>query len=316
MVCAISCHKLLKTTPKSACLAVWLLACGLSATEPTYPSPVEAGQMAEPRNREASGLAGSRRADALLWTHNDSGGEPVLFALGADGAKRGQLRLDGIAAVDWEDLASFTLDGRSWLLVADTGDNFARRESVVLHVIEEPDPTTLAPAGELGVRPAYSIPFIYEDGARDCEAVAVDPVERAVWLLTKRDVPARLYRLPLQPASVDMPAAARFVGFVRHLPQPDFMQKLVQTPTSALRGMPTAMDFTPDGTAAAVLIYGNLLLFPRAAGESWTDALTRKPVHLPDHGLSQAEAVCFSADGRHLFVCSERTGLLLRYDLP
>lgn len=272
--------------------------------------------MAEPANREASGLASSARSPGLLWTHNDSWGDPVLFALGVDGAKRGQIRVAGVTNTDWEDLASYTLDGRSWLLVADTGDNEAGRSNAVLHVLEEPDPATLDPAGERLVLPAYSIPFIYEDGARDCEAVAVDPVERTVWLLTKRDVPARLYRLPLLSASAERPAAARFMGFVRHLPQPDFLQRLVQSPGAALRGMPTAMDFSPDGSAAAVLIYGELLLFPREAGETWAEALARKPVRLPDHGLPQAESVCFSADGRSLFVCSERTDLLLRYDLP
>ena len=222
----------------------------------------------------------------------------------------------GTANEDWEDVASYTLDGRHWLLVADTGDNHAGRAAVMLHVLEEPDPATLDSATERAVLPSYSIPFIYEDGARDCEAVAVDPLDRAVWLLSKRDVPARLYRLPLQPATEALPAAARFMGFVRHLPQPGLLERLVQSPASALRGMPTAMDFAPDGSAAAVLIYGELLLFPRAAGETWTEALAGRPLRLPAHDLPQAEAVSFSADGRSLYVCSERTDLLLRYDLP
>lgn len=272
--------------------------------------------MAAPANREASGLAASLRSPGLLWTHNDSRGEPVLFALARDGTSRGRIRVSGTTNVDWEDLASYSLDGRAWLLVADTGDNHAGRASVVLHVLEEPDPATLDPGAERAVLPSYSIPFLYEDGARDCEAVAVDPGERAVWLLTKRDVPARLYRVPLQPASDGQPAAARFMGFVRHLPQPGLMERFVQSPASALRGMPTAMDFAPDGSAAAVLIYGELLLFPRATGETWTEALARRPLRLPAHGLPQAESVCFSPDGRSLYVCSERSDLLLRYDLP
>lgn len=274
--------------------------------------------MAEPQNREASGLAASHRSPNLLWTHNDSGGEPVLFALeSGSGALRGRLRLAGVTNYDWEDITSFTLDGRHWLLIADTGDNFAQRGGgVVLHVVEEPAATALSPDRELTASPAYSIHFIFEHGARDCEAVAVDPRERAVWLLTKRDVPARLYRLPLQAAPAEQPAAARFMANVTHLRQPTALQRLVESPNSAMRGMPTAMDFSPDGSAAVVLIYGDLLLFKRQPGETWTEALAREPVELPGHPFPQAEAVAFSADGRSIHLCSEKDDRLLRYDLP
>jgi len=276
-----------------------------------------AARLAEPSNREASGLAASHRTSGLVWTHNDSGGVPVLFGLdAATGALRGRVRIAGVTNTDWEDVDSFTLDGRHWLLIADTGDNHARRPRVVLHVIEEPAAEALDAGGELTVIPAYSIHFVYEHGARDCEAVAVDPRERTVWLLTKRDTPARLYRLPLQAATAALPATARFTGNVPHLRQPDALQRLVQAPLGALIGMPTAMAFAPDGSAAAVVLYGDMLLFPRRPGETWAEALAREPVKLPPHKLPQAEAVTFSADGRHLYVCSELDDRLLRYDLP
>ena len=290
-------------------------AVGGRAADLDYAGPVDAAQLAEPTNREASGLAASRRAPDLLWTHNDSGGDPILFALDArTGARRGRVRLEGIKNTDWEDIAAYTLDGRAWLLVADTGDNFSRRKQVVLHVLEEPDPATLRADAEITVRPAFSIAFVYEDGARDCEAVAVDPAEKMVYLLSKRDVPARLYRLPLQPAAEKTPAAARFVVEIPHIPQPDPLQKAIQLPTFALRGMPTAMDFSADGSVAAVLVYSNLMLFPRGAGEFWASALARRPVFLAPPQLPQAEAVCFSPDGRQLYVTSEKSARLLRYD--
>jgi hypothetical protein len=296
---------------------VFLLAGTLAAADapPRFAGPFDAGLMAEPRNREASGLAPSRRAPDLVWTHNDSGGEPVLFALdSANGARRGAVRLAGIANEDWEDLASFELDGKAWVLVGDMGDNRSVRTQVVLHVVAEPDPAALKPDGELSVSPAYSIHFTYEDGPRDCESVAVDPRERAVFLLSKRDAIPRLYRLPLAAADRDHPAVARLVGTVPHLPQPEGWQKELRIPTGAYRGSPCAMAFSTNGTLAVVLTYGDLLLFPRAAGESWAGALAREPVRLPGHLMPQAEGVCFSADDRHLFVTSEQTIRWLRYD--
>lgn len=323
MVRALSCHKRLKTTPKSVRLLAGLLLLGPSASatppaaDPAYATPVVATRLAEPLNREASGLAFSRRTPGVLWTHNDSGGEPGLFALdAATGARRGKARVAGVANTDWEDLAAFTLDGRDYLLVADTGDNFAQRAVVVLHVVEEPAPEQLDPEVELLLLPAYSIPFVYEHGARDCESVAVDAATRTVWLLTKRDVPARVYSLPLAAATAAQPAVARQQGVVTHFRQPDALQRLVQAPLGALIGMPTAMDFTADGTAAVVVLYGDLLYFRRQGAESWAETLARKPVHLPYHQLPQAEAVAFSPDGRRIFVCSEIEDRLLRYDLP
>lgn len=296
----------------AAAILFGLTACASGGNPAPFAGPFDASLMSEPRSREASGLAASRRAPNLLWTHDDSGGPPVLYALDATtGALRGRLRIDGTRNTDWEDLAAFELDGRAWLLIADVGDNLGRRSSVWLHVVPEPDPTTLAAGTELTVRPAYSIQFTYEDLARDCEAVAVDTASRTIYLLTKREPTPRLYALPLQPANGLV--VARRVGEVPHLPQPSTLQRAIALPAQAFRGQPTALDFAADGSAAVVLTYGDLLLFPRAPGEAWATALARPPLQLPAHYLPQAEAACFSPEGQSIYVCSERTMRLLRY---
>lgn len=288
-------------------------AAGTITSEPHFAPPVPASALAEPRNREASGLAASRRTPNLLWTHNDSGGEPVLYAIDAHtGDLRGKVRLKGVRNIDWEDIASFERDGKAWLVVGDIGDNFARRPFVLLHVLEEPAATALAPDRETEGAPAYTLRVVYEDLARDCESLAVDAREGMIYLLSKREQVPRLYRLPLEPNRETV--VARRVGTVPHLPQPEFIQRLLKTPTGAYRGCPTAMDFLPDGSAALVLTYGDLLLFPRAADESWSDALAKPPVVLAPHKLPQAEGACFAADGRAIFVSSENTMTLLRYD--
>jgi hypothetical protein len=63
-----------------------------------------------------------------------------------------------------------------------------------------------------------------------------------------------------------------------------------------------------------VVTYGDVAWFERRPGESWADALARDPVVLGAHLLPQAEAVCFSRDGAHIFVASEAVRALLRYD--
>lgn len=302
--------------PKSILTAGLLL---LAATfvraenPPEFSGPAMTGTLAEPRNLEASGLAASRRTPGLLWTHNDSGGDPVLYALNGDGSLRGSVKLAGVINRDWEDIAAFSLDGQSWLLVADTGDNNARYAQSSLHVLVEPDVIALSRARPFGTKPSYTINFVYEDGPRDCEAVAVDPRERAVYLLTKRDSPTRLYRLSLAAASPAQPAVARFLGAAWAFPHPVGLERLSPMVSISFPGWPTGMDFMPDGSGAVVLTYGAVYFFPRTPGESWATALARKPSVLPPFSLPQAEAVAISPDGADIYLASERTAQLLRY---
>jgi hypothetical protein len=54
---------------------------------------------------ESSGVAASRTHAGILWTHNDSGDGPNLYATDLHGTDRGAVRVPGAAAVDWEDIA-------------------------------------------------------------------------------------------------------------------------------------------------------------------------------------------------------------------
>lgn len=277
--------------------------------------PSVAGTLEAPPNDEASGLAASRRTPGLLWTHDDSGGQPEVYAVETGGRLRGVLRLEGIKAEDWEDLASAEFDGKAWLIVADTGDNYAKRGHTWIHLVAEPAADQLSPSRPVSERPAASLKVTYPDGPRDCESLAVDTRERALYLLSKRDPVPRLYRVDIPNPLRGATLTARFLGEVGRLPQPTAAQKLVRGYLGEHRAWPTAMDFSADGSAAVVLTYGHVLLFPRKDGESWAATLAREPVILPPHNLTQAEAICFSADGRGVYVASEKTRNLLRYEL-
>ena len=266
---------------------------------------------------ESSGLAFSRRTPDLLWTHNDSDGEPVLYAIGLDGKFRGSVRLAGIKNIDWEDMASFELDGRAWLMVGDIGDNTPRRTGAAIYVVAEPAVEELSPERETVVPVAWTVPVRYPDGPHDCESLAVDVREQRIYLLRKREDQKPLYSLPLRPvpAGVVTPEAER-QGIVAHIPQPNSEQRAVPIATGRWRANPTSMDIAANGFSAVVLTYGEVLLYARQPGETWATAFSRKPVILPPHGLAQAEAVCFSPDGKSIFVTEEKLHTqLLRYDL-
>ena len=145
---------------------------------------------------ESSGLASSNRYDDLLWSMNDSGHAPEIFAMTTQGKDLGSWAINIEKSVDWEAMSSFVLNGQAYLLVADVGDNFRWRPSLSFFVMKEPDPALIADR-ELTVE--WKVEFSYPEGVfRDCEAVAVDIHNERVLLVTKRAYPPELYELPLK----------------------------------------------------------------------------------------------------------------------
>ncbi len=54
---------------------------------------------------EASGIVAGRVNKDFLYTHNDSGGKPIVYILNKQGEKIGELLLKGIKNRDWEEIA-------------------------------------------------------------------------------------------------------------------------------------------------------------------------------------------------------------------
>jgi hypothetical protein len=285
----------------------------IAASEPTFTGPLAAGSLEAPPKQEASGVAASRRAKDILWTHDDSGGAPVLYAIDTAGKKRGSIRVTGVKNEDWEDVAGFSREGKPWLLVADTGDNDAKRDTVRVHVLEEPLTAQLKPTADLEVAPTYSLRIRYEDGPRDCESVAVDAIEGAIYLLTKRDAPPRLYRVPLG-ASREKQVVARYLGPVPELAGTSPIDTLFKHVAGKRAAWPTGFDISSDGRLAVVLTYGAPVVFARQGKEPWAETFKREPTRLLFHGLPQAEGVCFAGDGSAIYVVSETTAAMVRYD--
>ena len=268
------------------------------------------GLMLDAHLQEVSGLAVSRRHPDTLWMLNDGGNPAQLYAVSRRGSRLATLRIDGVDNTDWEDLAAFELDGRHYLLIADTGDNGGLRRTLQLHAIEEP--ATLADAT---LRPAWSIVFRWPDGARDCEAVAVDATAGQVLLLSKRRRPPELFALPLRPRDPGL-QVAHALGTLAGVPQADAEEVRANPRLARIRSQVTAADLAPDGHAMAVLTYRDVLVYPRRNRESWAQALARPPQVHPLPWLPQAEALAWSADSRALYATGELSPAPLLYLNP
>ena len=247
---------------------------------------------------EVSGLAQSRTNPDVFWIHNDSGDQPRVYAVGRDGALLGRYALADATAIDWEDMAIGPApDGRSYLYLADIGDNDGRRMSVrVYRVLEPLVDADRAPVVEtLSGVTAYA--FVYEDGPRDAEGFMVDPLTNDFYIVSKRELDGnRLYR------SVS--------------PSEGGMNTLARVGTFSLTGT-TGADISPDGLQVLIRRYSsaiNSMTPPARAGSYWSrpdasvsliDLLARPGQTVPLVAESQGEAIAFAADNRGFYTTSE-----------
>ena len=76
----------------------------------------------------------------LLYTHNDSGGEPSVFALDTQGRFLAEIVIEGAKNRDWEDIATATdpQDGKAYIYIGEIGDNGSKHPSVKVYRALEP----------------------------------------------------------------------------------------------------------------------------------------------------------------------------------
>jgi len=161
-------------------LTAWVL-----RPEPVLgPCAVASGPVTLPDVPETSGLAMGRRARDVVWSHNDSGNDAVLFAMNLAGTVRGRVSVP-MRMRDWEDVSAGRCPAGDCLYLADIGDNGARRPHVAILRVPEPgleDVTTPDPE-------VFTVS--YPDGPHNAEGMFV--VGADLFVITK-DRTGRVYR--------------------------------------------------------------------------------------------------------------------------
>jgi hypothetical protein len=254
------------------------------------------GVLACERLDELSGMACSRRQPGLFWAHNDSGDEAQIYLFDLKGRDLGSCLVAGVMNYDWEDMASFTADGKPCLLLADTGNNGLAAAVHMLHLIEEPpcDPQRGVKVMEVPV--LRTIYFSFEDDHRNCEAVGVDPTDKTILLVSKeRARSCCVYALPWPKDD--------------HGAKPNVLPKRAlvarRIGTLELRQV-SGMDVSPDGRRAIVLTYGNAFEYVRAEKDDWVRAFARPPREIELPYRVQGESICYGPDGKTLYAGSEK----------
>ena len=252
-----------------------------------------AGHIQNKRLAESSGLASSNRYEQVLWSMNDSGNAPELFALNTQGDDLGTWILEETVQSDWEALSDFVLAGQPYLLIADVGDNFRWKPVHSLIVVKEPD---VGQQEGRTISEEWRIDFSYPDGVfRDCEAVAVDQSRDRVLLLTKRVYPPELYSLPLKASSS---VVAQKISDLFHLPRATHADVKEEPGIGKYRRMVTGMDVSEDDLLLTT--YQDLYLYKLSRLEE-APVVVRMPL------TGQREAVAFDRRSNSIvYVTNER----------
>jgi hypothetical protein len=228
-----------------------------------------------PALAEISGIADSKVNSGYIWGEEDSGNPTRIYLTGHDGHVAKSIFLKGTVNRDWEELAL----SNGFVYLAETGDNDQVYGSYKFYRFAEPVYTTDT------VLQVETIQFSYVDGAHDSEAFLVDPETKDIYIITKRDNPSRIYKLPYPYAS----GVASFEGMLTY---------------------PGAVSaaISDNGQEIIVKTYGALHYYKRSSGQTITQALQDAFTNLPYKTEPQGEAVCFAADGSGIYTLSEQTG--------
>jgi hypothetical protein len=242
---------------------------------------------------EASGLAASRDNRGVIWTHNDSGGAASLYALGRRAELKATLPLSGAANIDWEDIAwgPGPEGSADWLYAADIGDNDAVRSSIRVYRTAEPNLSGYSDGALLAPSATTSVELSYPDGARDAEALIVDPKSNDLYLITKRESRSRIYR-------------ARAPGFAGESVQLSFVGTLGY-------GDVVGASACPNGRTVLVKRYFALDAY---SGSSVADALAGSPSQRLLEAEPQGEAIAANPKCSGYYTLSEGSSQqLIRY---
>jgi hypothetical protein len=216
---------------------------------------------ARPELVENSAAALSHTQPGVFFTINDSGNEPILFALDTTGADRGAWHVQGATNVDWESASvgpcaaprGSAAKPNDCVYIGDTGDNSAQRTSRVIYRVAEP---VAQGAGFTGVLTAERLRYRYVDGPHDVEAMYVAP-NGDTFLITKRPLADASGRL--RPALVFVLRADAWGG-----PTPAVAQLVDSLPivpgTAPMRAI-TDAALSPDGRMLAVRTYAQVFTF-------------------------------------------------------
>jgi hypothetical protein len=244
------------------------------------------GQIQSGAIKESSGIIASRKNPGILWTHNDQGGKPQIFAINRDGLLLGQYHVN-TPNDDWEDIA---IDNDGHLYIGGIGNNDLLKTELKVYQVNEPEIRVgiSGQHGRLFVNSTWQLRF--PGKPFDCESLFIYENKGYVIDKLSKSKEAHLFSFPLTPGGGTAVMEQAAVLPINH-------------PV-------TGADLSLDGQNLAVISKGGLFLFDIKGNFANISNKTKSEIKLPK---GQFEAVCFVPDG---LVMTAETGEIYFHRRP
>jgi hypothetical protein len=275
-----------KTLLLASLLTASLISCNAQAEpgQEIAPGVRLVARISDPRIKESSGIAASRRYTNLYWTHNDGGGpkKQVLYAIDREGNTRAFFSVADVTLHDWEDIA---IDDGGHLYIGDIGNNESKRDALAVYEIDEPNPQ--AGTGDVSPKHAWNLKF--PQAPFDCESLFVWKDYGYVISKVFDKARAQIFRFPLK--DTNAPLTLELVA------------------TTKIESPVTGADISADGRLLGLVAKNGAYVFRIDADVA--SVIKAKPHHTKLKN-EHIEGCCFVPEG--LLATSERRNIFLFTD--
>lgn len=245
---------------------------------------------------ETSGIAASGLNDDIYYVHNDSGDTSRFFAIKPTGELVSTIFFKGdkkepLGVADCEDIAvgPGPMEGKSYVYIGDVGDNNSDRKYITVYRLAEQ--TAWAEENSVHTAGAVPIHFKYPDGPKDAETLMIDPIEKLIYIVSKRRDSVKVYTSSLNY-------------------KPNDTLLLTKRATLFFSGYKpfkwiTGGDISKDGTQVLLKNYEKVYYWQRRPNEHVWQTLMHTPKLLPYTMEKQGEGIGFTPDGKGYYCVSE-----------
>lgn len=252
---------------------------------------------------EVSGMAVSSLHQNIAYVHNDSFDSSRFFAISNTGELLTTYYFKTTANNNWgvldcEDIATGPgpEKGQHYIYLADIGDNFSLRKQIQVYRFKEP-PATKAAADTIN---AALLNLSFPNGPHDAETIMIDPKQKLLYIISKREDSVGIYSCTLNFKSNDKIILKQ-------------QGKIFFEGNSKMKWI-VAGDISKDGTQVILKSLEKVYYWKRNGNEPIYQTLKRIPViqkNFITHG--QQEAIAFAPDGKGYYVMAEGKGTEIYY---
>lgn len=265
-----------------------LILFNFSYSQIDFESPLKLAKIQDDNLDEISGIDQSSQHD-IIWCHNDSGGENIIFGLNSEGKTICKLNLVGINNRDWEDISYGKIDDKYYIFVGEIGDNNAVYPTKFIYYFEEPSVLET----EININDVKKIEFRFPDKNYDCEALMFDPISRDLILITKRQTKEKVYRITYPYNTEEVITA-------------EFMTETTIGVSNNMFSWVTAADISDDGKYILIKNYTNVYFWER--GDNLYETISKTGFDVSVYSQAQepqGEAICFDSEANGFYTVSE-----------